>query len=153
MRWPELAEVFKMVDWLNNHDLMRYSEQRHKEHTVETQYEYLRSFHYPDVFWSIMAKDTLIGTATAYVDDHNKVANLGILIAESGYGHGTIAWRLCCDYLFERKLRKVEAGCADKNLGMMAICRKAGMFVEGRQVSHFQFEDGLSDLVHWGKFP
>ena len=85
-----------MVDWLNDPDVVRYSEQRHRKHDEETQQQYLMDG--PDVFREIHVGHgnyTFIGTVSAYIDRPNGVADVGILIGDKaswGMGYGTEAW-------------------------------------------------------------
>ncbi len=146
-------DVATMVKWLNDKNLMRYSEQRHKEHTVEGQCNYISTFKYPDFFLSIRKHSLLIGSITAYVDKPNSVANLGLLIGWPGHGYGTEAWGMLLNGLRTNRIRKVEAGCMSDNIGMMRVCEKSGMLIEGWQNKHFILDDGsYSHLVHWGLF-
>src|SRR5262245_38422741 len=75
------------VDWLNDKDLMRYSEQRHHEHTLRSQLDYVRAEHSQRKLWLLRCDGVDIGTLSAYVDIANKRADLGILIGRREY-HG-----------------------------------------------------------------
>src|SRR4051812_31923721 len=71
------------IGWLNDPDLMRFSRQRRRMHTVESCREYLKSFeNSASFFWSAHSAETgtHIGNLSAYVDTDNKVADLAILI-------------------------------------------------------------------------
>ena len=149
----DLPSLNKMVKWLNDKELMKYSEQRHQQHTVESQKEYIRSFNYPSEFYELHDDIGLIGTITAHVDSHNSVADVGILIGEHRHsGLGQRAWRNFCVYLFGSGIRKVEAGCMAKNIAMSLICTNTGMSLEGRKRRHFQIDGEYSDLLQYGRF-
>lgn len=147
----------KQASWLNDKDLVRYSEQRHKMHTANTQLAYIRSFvdHPDNVFREIHLDGGMIGTISAYIDKKNRVADVGIMIG-TGFGskgHGTAAWHMFCDGLFDNlNLRRIEGGCMADNLPMIKLFRKYGMQEEGRRMSHFVFEGSYSDLVLYGRF-
>lgn len=88
------------VAWLNDPEVVRYSEQRHKRHTLETQHSYVNGvWSNPGSWIWLICKPTpldAIGTITAHCDENNKVANMGILIGEKtawGQGYGSEAWR------------------------------------------------------------
>src|SRR5271170_2789340 len=79
------------VDWLNDPETVKYSEQRHRKHTLDTQRQYLWTFPKNSHIWLIEKTNPLqaIGTITAYIDEPNNVANMGILLGEErGQGHG-----------------------------------------------------------------
>jgi RimJ/RimL family protein N-acetyltransferase len=146
------------VDWLNDPETVKYSEQRHRKHTMDTQRQYLWTFPKNSHIWLIeyaLSPTTelkAIGTITAYIDEPNGVANMGIMLGEKrGRGHGIAAWSTVMDYLFQNGIRKVEAGMMAVNGGMRAICRKSKMNYEGTQLDHFIFEGKPCDLLHYGK--
>lgn len=148
--------IKEIVGWLNDPVVTRYSEQRHKTHTFETQLHYIRNIPKDSMYWGLFIGNDLIGTITAYCDPNNRIANLGLMIGDKAYwgvGLGSIAWQRMGDFVLHQKgMRKVEAGCMAANLAMNVICQKYGMVEEGRQDRHFQLGDCTTDLVHWGKF-
>jgi len=144
------------VGWLNDADVVRYSEQRHKKHTLESQHEYLNKFPVGDHIWLIRPMTWVdIGTITAHVDIHNRVANMGILIGEKdkwGKGYGTEAWNAVMFWLFSTGIRKVEAGMMEINMSMRKLCVKAGMRWDGYINDHFIDSYGdTRDAVLYGK--
>ena len=153
------GELEAICLWLNNKDLMRYSEQRFLKHTIATQTKYIsdliiRNQHY---YYSIQVNDVLIGTLTAVTDRNNGVAELGILIGHDKYrdkGYGLRAWEEAIDAMFGMGFRKVEAGCMAANDAMMRLCEKSGMLIEGCRNKRFVIGDGktFSNAVLWGKF-
>src|SRR6516162_7392912 len=63
------------IDWLNNKELMKYSEQRHIKHTISSQRHYLKSFDGENSFWwEINANSQPVGSITAFCDWPNKTA-------------------------------------------------------------------------------
>lgn len=156
-RMSDLAVIKKQIAWLNNKDLMRFSEQRHKLHTVTSQMAYIQSFveHGSNILREILSDDELVGTISANVDTINRVANVGILIGGefASMGIGSDAWAQFCDWLFDTlDMRRVEGGCMAANEKMIEVFRKYGMKEEGRRMSHFAFEGGYTDLVLYGRF-
>lgn len=145
-----------MVGWLNDSEITKYSEQRHRKHTVRSQMSYIRSFNRKTgCLYGIWTLDgvRIIGSITTHLDPYNNVVNVGIMIGDKenmGKGYGYEAWETVCDNL---GARKIEAGCMSINRPMMSICSKYGMMEEGRQEDHFIVGDkDTCDLVHWGKF-
>jgi [ribosomal protein S5]-alanine N-acetyltransferase len=148
-------ELATVVGWLNDPDVVRFSEQRHVRHDIQTQLNYFNGLKQGDRYIGVYHDDLLIGTLTAHIDSKNDVANVGIMMGEKrkwGQGFGIEAWTALCDELFLEGIRKIEAGCMSINYRMMAICQHYGMVEEGRQDKHYLFQGGTADLVHWGKF-
>src|SRR5437762_2899726 len=98
----------RYVAWLNDPEVVRFSQQRHRTHTTETCRAYLASFdRTPHYFWAILSRDSTlghIGNINAYVDLHNKTADVGIIIGERavwGRGYGGEAWQAVCRFLLD----------------------------------------------------
>ena len=148
----------RYVAWLNDSEVVRYSEQRHRTHTLETCRAYLRSFTgTPHKFWAIMATPLgHVGNIAATVDEANRVADLAILLGERdawGHGIGTAAWSQALEWLLgPGGMRKVTAGTMADNQAMLAIMRKSGMVEEGRRCAQFIVEGHTSDLVQAARF-
>lgn len=146
----------KHVGWLNDPEVVRYSEQRHKQHTMETQHAYLSTFPADSRIWLISVKPESalgdIGTITAHIDANNKTANMGILIGEKdawGLGYGTEAWRAVMKDL-TGDVEKIEAGCMALNVSMMTLCITSGMILEGIRYHHFDVGDYRTHMMMYG---
>ena len=141
------------IDWLNNKELMKYSEQRHIKHTISSQRHYLKSFDGENSFWwEINANSQPVGSITAFCDWPNKTADIGLLIAQQGNGYGTEAWQVIIDWLFERGIRKIEAGCMASNAPMIKVFSKTGMVIEGRRRQHFLLDGKAEDMILAARF-
>lgn len=146
----------RYVNWLNDPDVVRYSDQRFRRHTLKSCLGYWQSFAAtPHFFWAVVAKDRMlghIGNLSAYVDQYHGVADLGILIGERPawrQGYGLEAWRAVCGYLFDSGVaRKISAGCLAANLPMMSIMSRAGMVPDGVRIGHNLFEGRPMDIIH-----
>jgi ribosomal-protein-alanine N-acetyltransferase len=145
-----------MVRWLNDSEVVHFSEQRHLKHDQESQAHYIANG--PSVFREIHIgiKDKFfVGTIAAYIDRSNSVANVGILIGEKeewGKGYGTEAWAAFCNHLLTHGVRKIEAGTMSCNYGMVNIFRRTGMHYEGCLAEHFMLGDKLYALVQWARY-
>lgn len=147
------ADVRTMVSWLNDKELMKFSEQRHRKHDYHTQIRYIDSFIEPSLFRVITTGGKMIGTITAHVDKHNRVADIGVLIGEKqGQGYGAEAWIAFMAHLLGAGILKIEAGCMARNFAMLGIFQKSGMHREGRRSHHFIVDDSTCDLELWAKF-
>src|SRR5215470_15182311 len=150
----------RYVGWLNDPQVVRYSEQRFQTHTLESCLAYLQSFAgTPHYFWALIAKHGAlghIGNLNAYVEPRHGIADLGILIGERQafrQGFGLEAWRAVCGYLFSSGVaRKISAGCLAVNLPMSRIMKQAGMVPDGVRANHSLFEGKPVDIVHSALF-
>ncbi len=151
---PKREEADLFVSWLNDPEVVKYSEQRHKKHDVTSQRDYWWIAGAPPngVHTIYLAKiEKPIGSVAYRVDPINKVADVGIMIGDKSEwkkGYGFEAWQATCNYLFYSGIaRKVEAGCMSSNKAMIAICFKYKMSLEGLRPAHFMNDD----LVMYGK--
>lgn len=150
----------RYVSWLNDPEVVRYSKQRHRVHTLESCREYMKSFiDTPNYFWAIVVKENElghVGNMNAYVDIHNLVADVGILIGERSAwrkGYGSEAWMEVCHYLFqEANIRKITAGTLSNNRAMLGVMRRAGMVEDGHRTHQCIFEEFEVDLVYAALF-
>ena len=150
----------RYVAWLNDPEVVQYSDQRFSTHTPDSCRSYLHSFEdTQNYYWAIVARDLdlgHIGNVTAYVDTNHQVADIGILIGETkawGKGYGTEAWRAVCDYLFRTVgLRKITAGTIAPNVQMIKIMERTGMQIEGRRIRQNIWADQEVDMLYAGMF-
>jgi RimJ/RimL family protein N-acetyltransferase len=119
----------------------------------------MRSFEgTPNYFWAIeeIASGSHIGNLNAYVDPNNETADLGLLIGDksaSGKGLGTESWIAACDFLFRhRNVRKVTAGTLSVNVGMIRVCEKSGMQIDGRRSRQAILDGQEVDMIYYASF-
>lgn len=150
------------VKWLNDPDVVRYSEQRHKRHTLESVHQYVNDIATTvgSHLWGIYIyraelDDYLhIGTISAHTDAPNGVANIGIMIGEKsqwGKSYGKEAWSAVCNWLFERGIRKIEMGCHYENRAMRNLAETCGMILEGVRHDHFVVDGKPQHLLLYAK--
>lgn len=147
------------VSWLNDPEVVRFSDQRFRVHTLASCRDYARAFEAGgDYFWALVRRegDRHIGTMTAYVDAHHQVADVGVLIGEPsamGHGYASEAWLAVCDYLLrDVGLRKVTAGTIEPNIAMVRVMDKAGMVEDGRRRRQARWNGQDVDLIHRALF-
>ena len=142
--------------WLSDPEVVKYSEQRHREHTMETQHAYLNGFGPDQYIWLISPKTyEAIGTITAYVDAPNQTADMGIMLgAWRGKGFGLEAWQAVMGWLWEAypELRKIECGMMFSNQPMRKLATKCGFKFEGMRWRHFLLDGKEEDCLLYGKF-
>lgn len=145
----------RYVGWLNDPEVVRYSDQRFRRHTLESCRAYWQSFEgTANGFWAVVdrvGEHGHIGTLTSYLETTHSVANVGIMIGERstwGHGYGLEAWNGLCGYLLrELGLRKVEAGTLEVNTPMVSIMRRSGMVEDGRRTRQCLFDGREVDIV------
>lgn len=149
----------RYVGWLNDPEVVRYSNQRFRRHDLKSSEAYLRSFEGgPNQFWSIrMAADgVMIGTMTAYIALQHGTADIGLLVGERSVwnqGYGYEAWQRLMDYLLgEQMLRKITAGATSGNAGMIRIMERAGMHHEATRRQQEIVSGEPQDIVYFAKF-
>ncbi len=155
---PHLGEHY--VGWLNDPEVVRFSEQRHLKHSLESCRAYVAGFaRSPHYLWAIVTAGPQakhVGNISAHVDVHNAVADVGILLGDRqvwGQGYGTEAWQRVCEFLLrEAGMRKVTAGTMAVNKGMLGIMRHVHMRIEAKRPRQFLFEGREVDSVMAGLF-
>ena len=129
-----------LICWLNDPEVVKYSRQRFKHHSLASSKEYLSSFtNTSNLYLKIIECKTqkIIGSMTVYFDIHSRSADIGILIGDKtvwGNGYGLRAWLMLMDYLFEKtKIREITGGCDVANSKMLAIFKRSGMIEYRRE--------------------
>jgi RimJ/RimL family protein N-acetyltransferase len=147
----------RYVSWLNDPEVVHYSEQRFQQHTLESCRAYWHSFKgRPHYFWAIITRTDPpehIGNMNAYVDPLHFVADMGILIGDRrvwGQGYGSEAWQAGCNYLLSQNdIKKITAGTLSVNKAMLKVMRQAGMRQDNQRPSRqVFFEDQVVELVY-----
>ena len=142
--------------WLNDPELMKYSNQRFRTHTVESCEAYLHSFtNSSNHFLAISDnRGKIKGTMTIYVNTTHGTADLGIMVGRdfSGAGLGKRSWNTVISYLEKQEeIRKITAGCASPNHSMISLAEGSGMTLEGRRLEQ-EIHDGVAvDILLFGK--
>lgn len=149
----------RYVDWLNDPILMRYSEQRHRRHTLASNAVYAAGFDgVSRLLWAIVDRQdgTHLGNINAYIDLKNQVADIGLLIGETsrqGQGLGSEAWIGAMHALFVAyRVRKLTGGCAATNFPMRRIMEHAKMLPDGVRAGQLLLDGKAVDVVHMAIF-
>jgi len=148
------------ISWLNDPQVVRYSNQRFRRHDRTSSEQYLATFVGGDnLFVAIEDKicGSLLGTMTAYVARHHGTVDVGLMVGERsawGQGIGQEAWNLLCNWLLgpEVGLRKLTAGAARPNVGMVRIMERSGMQLEAVRSQQEIIEGVAVDLVYYARF-
>lgn len=150
----------RYISWLNDQEVMKFSEHRHETNTLATGRAYWQSFQGTNNFlWAIEARDSTlghIGTMTAYLDIINEVADMGIMIGNRlawGKGYGLESWQALGRWLLEEAgVRKITAGTMADNKAMLAIMNKAGMVPDGVRKAQVLLDGQPVDIVYSALF-
>ncbi len=153
--FTEVHLTERYVGWLNDPEVVRYSENRHRRHTIKSCRDYFQSVvtaGHP--FWAIHERAAPmghIGNITAYLDRPNGVADVAIMIGEPaarGCGYGAEAWCAVIDKLLgPMGIRRVQAGTMAVNAAMRSLFHKSKMIEEGVQRGRFLLDGDPVDMV------
>jgi RimJ/RimL family protein N-acetyltransferase len=148
------------VAWLNDPEVVRFSTQRHRMHTLESCRSYWQSYAgTPHRFWAIVERERglgHIGNMNAHIDPHDRVADIGILVGNRDawrQGYAREAWLAVCGHLFAAvDIRKITAGTCACNAAMLALMKTTGMVDDGRRIRQTLVEGREEDIVHAALF-
>ena len=147
------------IGWLNDQNVVKYSNQRFFAHNMESCLRYQASFEGTDnLFMGIrrLLDDKLIGTLTAYVANNHGTVDVGIMIGDCsvwGMGYGLDAWITMTNWLLARKdIRKLTAGTLACNSGMIKLMERSGMVLEATRKSQEIVEKCPVDMLYYAKF-
>lgn len=147
------------IDWLNNSEVVKYSNQRFKHHTWVTCVDYLNGFEATgNLFINIEKKEDglCVGTMTAYVSEFHQTVDVGIMIGRLSVwrvGIGYEAWSLLLSWLLEQEsVRKVTAGTMRCNIPMIKIFERSGMRLEAVRPNQELLNGEPQDILYYGKF-
>jgi ribosomal-protein-alanine N-acetyltransferase len=146
------------VGWLNDPQVVRFSNQRFQTHSTESCRAYLASFEgSANLFLSVKTLDgRAIGTMSVYRSVPHGTADVGIMIGERscwGGGYGQDAWDTLLGWLLVQPgLRKVTAGALACNVGMVRLMERSGMTLEGVRRGQELVEGSPQDIVLYARF-
>ena len=145
----------KYVDWLNDPEVVRYSEQRHHKHTLSSCIEYFEAQQRSQNFFLaievIDSNDSHVGNIGVTIDSFNSLADVSIIVGEKkvwGTGIGSRAWGLVLDVLIQKLgFRIVTAGTMESNTPMIKLMKRSGMTIDAILPNRFIFKNNQIGLV------
>ena len=148
------------LGWLNDAEVMRYTEARFHRHTRDNALAYLedaRRDPHCRLFRILFDGEWHVGNVRiSGITLEHKRADIALIIGEKdiwGRGVATAAIRLASAYGFEELgLHKVTAGIYGDNIACIRAFEKAGLVIEARRPEHYLSEDGFVDRVCMGMF-
>jgi RimJ/RimL family protein N-acetyltransferase len=143
------------LGWLRDPQLMKFSNQRFRSHSMESCRAYFESFAGSDnLFIAIYHEGAFIGTMTAYRSLVHGTADIGLLIGAGvqGKGLGKDAWATMMAHLLASGTRKVTGGTLRCNEAMVRIMQSCGMQADGVRTAQ-ELVDGVpQDILYFAKF-
>lgn len=147
------------VAWLNDAEVVKYSNQRFVSHTLESCRRYYDGFAgTANRFVSVrsMVDGAAIGTMTAYASPYHQTVDIGIMIGRRsvwGNGMGQDAWNTLLNWFFdERRVRKATAGTMRCNAPMIKLMERSGMTLEAIRPQQELLDEIPQDMLYYGKF-
>lgn len=147
------------VAWLNDPEVVKFSNQRFKQHDLTSCRHFFESFEDTEnLFLAIHmnSSDKFIGTMTAYRSIPHGVVDMGIMVGDRsswGKGVGQEAWGLLMSFLLETcETRKVTGGALSCNQAMVRIMERSQMLADGRRVRQELVDNSAEDIVYFAKF-
>lgn len=147
------------LGWLNDPEVVRYSNQRFLRHDEASSRAYLQSFQGGDnLFLAIHLAHSgkFVGTMTAYFSIPHETVDMGIMIGDrSCWGQSVAkdAWSTLMSLLLESgKVRKVTGGTLRCNVGMVRVMLKTGMSPDGVRIGQELVEGVSQDVLYFARF-
>jgi [ribosomal protein S5]-alanine N-acetyltransferase len=140
------------VAWLNDPDVVRFTEARFQRHTLESTVAYVRAIDASprDELLRILVEGAHVGNIKLTgIDRHHRRSSIGILIGRRdlwGRGIGPRAVELIAQHAFGRlALHKLVAGIYAENERSRKTFERAGFRLEAVLKDHRRFEDNFVD--------
>lgn len=147
------------IGWLNDPNVVKYSNQRFITHDRESCFRYKTSFDGTEnLFLSVLRQsdNISIGTMTAYISPHHRTVDVGIMIGNPsawGKGFGQDAWNTMMSWLLARDyIRKLTAGTLACNYGMIKLMERSGMSLEATRKAQELVDGRPEDMLFFAKF-
>ncbi len=145
----------RYLSWLNDPEVVQFSEQRHYSHTMESCEQYFDSVQQTNAHFLAIETpiDNLghIGNIGVSIDSHNQIADMSIMIGDKrawGKGFASIAWTgVMMEMLKNQGIRKLTAGTMSVNEPMLRLMKRSGMHIEAIRPKHFLWENKEVDMV------
>lgn len=147
------------VAWLNDPEVVRFSNQRFQRHDAASCAAYLTTFaRSENLFLAIVGRDEgrTIGTMTAYRNRHHGTVDVGIMVGDRGVwgrGYGLDAWTTLAGWLLgPGGLRKLTCGTLACNSTMRSIAERSGMRHEATRHAQEIVAGEPQDILYYARF-
>lgn len=147
------------IGWLNDPDVVQFSNQRFLKADRDSCLRYLALFEGTEnLFISVrsLSDNRPVGTMTAYVSSHHGTVDVGIMIGDKsvwGLGYGQDAWDTLTNWFLAREyIRKLTAGTLACNYGMVKVLERSGMSMEAVRKKQEIVNGKPVDILYYAKF-
>jgi [ribosomal protein S5]-alanine N-acetyltransferase len=149
------------ISWLNDSDVVKYSNQRFVDHNRISCNKYLESFFDSNNLFLVIHRidnnnNKMIGTMTVYFNQPHGVVDIGIMIGDKavwGRGYGQDAWSVLMSWLLSKSyIRKITGGTSSLNIGMINLMKGSGMKLEAVKSKQELVEGVEADVYYFSKF-
>lgn len=147
------------IGWLNDKEVVKYSNQRFIQHTRESCINFYDSFKQSQsLFLAIenIGDESMIGTLTIHCNTNHGTADIGILLGDKNYwgkGYAKQAWCSVVDLLSNvPNIRKVTAGTLNCNLPMIGLMEASNMKLDAIRSSQELVDGQAMDIVYYARF-
>jgi RimJ/RimL family protein N-acetyltransferase len=147
------------IAWLNDKDVVKYSNQKFIKHTKESCNNFFDSFkNSQSLFFAIENKlsGDVIGTLTIHCNSYHNTADVGILLGNKDYwgrGYAKQAWCTVVDLLSNVvHIRKITAGTLACNLPMTGLMKASNMKLDGIRSAQELVDGQPMDIVYYARF-
>lgn len=146
----------RYIGWLNNKELVRFSNQRFMNHDEASCREFFDAVSRSNSVFLAVKHNVHghIGTMTVHFNQRHGTADMGILIGETSVpGAGSTAWLMVMDKVLSLSgVRKITAGTLSCNKAMLGVIRKSDMVPDGIRVQQELVEGVAFDMLHFARF-
>lgn len=158
LRSEDVTEDY--VNWMNDFEVVRFTESRFIRHDLECIKKYVRTFeeNQNSVLLGIFSKQENLHLGNIKLGPINwrhKIADIGLILGRKTFwrqGLATEAIILLCQYAFAGlRLHKLTSACYFSNKGSVCSFQKAGFTQEGLRKKHVASESGWEDVIEFGK--
>lgn len=143
------------INWLNNKNINRFSEQRHLRHTYKSCLNYLnKSIENKNLFFALIdvRKNKHIGNIMGVMDKKNSICEIRIFIGHQNQGYGLRGFELLFNKLIRKGIRKIISGSLINNTAMINIFKKMGMNLECVLKKHYYHNKKYINVVVYSYF-
>ena len=147
----------KWIKWLNDKIVTKYSDQRHKVHSISSQKKYISNLLKSNsIFFKIYFKNQEIGNIIlTNIDKNNENCEIGYLIGEKKFwnkGVASFVISQIVEFAFKKiKIKKIISWCYSNNIGSKKVLLKNKFKIEGRLKKFYKFTDNKRvDKIYFG---
>ena len=158
LRPNDVSESY--VDWLNDYEVTKFTEQKYFRHTLESTKAFVsQKFNSEvDLLFGIFLDETHIGNIKlGFMKFEHMSADVSYFIGENKFWGKGIASK-CVETVVhfavtELGLKKINAGYYENNIGSAKVLEKCGFVVEGKRISELIFEKKRINRILVGYVP